>query len=109
MPIYEYACQSCGARSEVLQKLSDPPLETCSECGGSLRKLVSAPAFHLKGSGWYATDYGGKAGGAKVDAGKGDGKAETKAETKDASGTTSSSETAKSDKPAPSGGSAPAT
>jgi len=60
MPIYEYRCSSCGHEKEVLQKLSDPPLTECPACGKStLRKLVSAAGFHLKGSGWYATDFKG--------------------------------------------------
>src|SRR6185295_18155838 len=62
MPLYEYECGSCGERFERIQKFSDPPLETCPNCGGLLRKLVSSPAFHLKGSGWYATDYAKKTG-----------------------------------------------
>ena len=58
MPIYEYRCASCGARQEVLQKLSDPPLTDCPSCGRpSMQKLVSAAGFQLKGSGWYATDF----------------------------------------------------
>ena len=58
MPIYEYQCDSCGARIEALQKLSDKPLEVCSACGSSsLRKLVSAASFRLKGGGWYETDF----------------------------------------------------
>lgn len=57
MPLYEYECLSCGTRSEVLQRFSDDPLTTCEACGGELRKLLSAPAFQLKGSGWYKTDY----------------------------------------------------
>ena len=58
MPIYEYRCTSCGHEKEVLQKLSDPPLTECPACGkAALRKLVSAAGFHLKGSGWYATDF----------------------------------------------------
>jgi putative FmdB family regulatory protein len=60
MPIYEYRCSSCGHEQEVLQKLSDLPLTECAACGKStLRKLVSAAGFHLKGSGWYATDFKG--------------------------------------------------
>jgi putative FmdB family regulatory protein len=60
MPIYEYRCSSCGHEQEVLQKLSDLPLTKCPACGKStLRKLVSAAGFHLKGSGWYATDFKG--------------------------------------------------
>ncbi len=60
MPIYEYRCTSCGHKKEVLQKLSEPPLTECPACGKStLGKLVSAAGFHLKGSGWYATDFKG--------------------------------------------------
>lgn len=58
MPIYEYRCASCGAELEKLQKISDPPLVECPECGkDSLTKLVSASSFRLKGSGWYETDF----------------------------------------------------
>ncbi|HEV2321984.1 MAG TPA: zinc ribbon domain-containing protein [Gammaproteobacteria bacterium] len=58
MPIYEYACSACGHRLEVLQKVSDAPLRKCPECGkATLRKLVSAPSFRLKGGGWYETDF----------------------------------------------------
>jgi putative FmdB family regulatory protein len=60
MPIYEYECGACGRRLEAIQKFSDPPLEKCPTCGGPLHKLQAAPAFQFKGSGWYATDYGGK-------------------------------------------------
>jgi putative FmdB family regulatory protein len=58
MPFYEYQCKACGAEVEVLQKISDAPLKKCPECGKSqLVKLVSAPVFRLKGSGWYETDF----------------------------------------------------
>ncbi len=60
MPLYEYECQACGHRFERIRKFADPPLETCPQCGGAIEKLVSSPAFHLKGSGWYATDYAKK-------------------------------------------------
>lgn len=60
MPIYEYECKSCGHRTELLQKLSDPPLESCPECQGTVRKVLSAPGLHFKGSGWYVTDYAKK-------------------------------------------------
>lgn len=60
MPIYEYRCDSCGFQKEHLQKMSDAPLSTCPECGAdSYGKLLSAAGFHLKGSGWYATDFKG--------------------------------------------------
>ena len=58
MPIYEYQCASCGVRLEKLQKVSDAPLSQCPSCDKpALQKLVSAAAFHLKGSGWYVTDF----------------------------------------------------
>ena len=60
MPLYEYQCDACGHRFEMIQKFSDPPLETCPKCGGAVRKLQSAPAFQFKGSGWYITDYAKK-------------------------------------------------
>jgi len=70
MPIYEYQCNQCGETTEVLQKFSDAPLETCSACGGHMEKLMSMNSFQLKGSGWYVTDYAGKSGQAKTDAAK---------------------------------------
>ncbi len=58
MPIYEYQCQACEAVHEALQKISDPLLKKCPECGKSkLKKLVSAPSFRLSGTGWYETDF----------------------------------------------------
>ena len=60
MPIYEYKCQKCGREFEVFQGVSDKPVEVCTYCGGPVSKLMSLSTFHLKGSGWYATDYGGK-------------------------------------------------
>ena len=60
MPLYEYACDSCGETIEALQRFSDPPLETCAACGGALEKLISAPSIQFKGTGWYVTDYGRK-------------------------------------------------
>jgi len=58
MPIYEYACTHCGEHTEILQKISDAPATLCPACNTeSLTKLVSASAFHLKGSGWYVTDF----------------------------------------------------
>ena len=56
MPVYEYACTSCGERTEARQGFDDPPLETCSFCGGKLRKLYSPVGIVFKGSGFYATD-----------------------------------------------------
>ena len=60
MPIYEYQCAACGQVVERWQKISDSPLAECPACGGGLHKIISSCAFHLKGSGWYVTDYAGK-------------------------------------------------
>jgi putative FmdB family regulatory protein len=60
MPIYEYQCAACGQVLEKWQKFSEGPLTVCPQCGGSLEKLISACSFHLKGGGWYVSDYGGK-------------------------------------------------
>jgi len=58
MPIYEYRCESCGHEIDALQKLSDDPLRDCPDCEKpSLRRLISAPSFRLKGDGWYETDF----------------------------------------------------
>lgn len=61
MPIYEYRCESCGEALERIRKFSDPPLTDCPACGKpTLKKLVSASSFRLKGSGWYETDFKNK-------------------------------------------------
>ena len=57
MPIYEYHCSSCGKDFEVIQKFSDKPVKKCIHCAGKVEKIISQSSFHLKGSGWYATDY----------------------------------------------------
>jgi putative FmdB family regulatory protein len=60
MPFYEYECPHCGYDEEVLQKINDKPLTKCPSCGKKgLKKLMSAPVFRLKGSGWYETDFKG--------------------------------------------------
>ena len=61
MPIYEYECTECGNQVETLQKFSDLPLIECEVCHGTLKKIISQNAFHLKGTGWYVTDYASKA------------------------------------------------
>jgi len=66
MPLYEYQCNDCGTVSEEIQRMSDPPLTTCKNCGGELKKLLSAPAFQFKGTGWYVTDYADKGGDGKA-------------------------------------------
>jgi putative FmdB family regulatory protein len=60
MPIYEYQCGECGKRTEAIQRLEDEVLTICPSCGGPLTKLMSAPAFQFKGTGWYVTDYADK-------------------------------------------------
>lgn len=62
MPLYEYQCQECGEKMEVIQRFDDAPYTICASCGGSLKKLISSPAIQFKGSGFYLTDYG-KSGG----------------------------------------------
>jgi putative FmdB family regulatory protein len=57
MPIYEYECTKCGKNFEIFQKIGDDPLTVCRVCGGTLNKLISQCSFHLKGTGWYVTDY----------------------------------------------------
>ena len=61
MPLYEYQCDACGKRFEVIQKFSDAPADTCRVCGkGPVQRLLSSPAIQFKGSGWYITDYSQK-------------------------------------------------
>jgi len=77
MPLYEYECEA-GHRFEIIRKFSDPPVEKCAKCGAPVHKVQSAPAFHLKGSGWYITDYAKKdAPGAKTEKESKDGAAKT--------------------------------
>jgi putative FmdB family regulatory protein len=90
MPFYEYECQACKFYTEVMQKITDAPLSKCPSCGKkSLKKLVSAPVFRLKGGGWYETDFKGDKEnkrnlvGADRDEPKAEAKAETKTEAKD--------------------------
>ena len=105
MPFYEYECPNCGYRDEVLQKINDKPLKKCPSCGKSgLKKLMSAPVFRLKGSGWYETDFKTdkdnkrNLAGADKDDSKSDAKTETKSESKPAAKSETKSEAAK---PAP--------
>ena len=62
MPLYEYQCDTCGHRFEVIQKFSDAPITECPKCQGVVRKLFSSPAIQFKGSGFYITDYAKKSG-----------------------------------------------
>ncbi|MBY0274635.1 zinc ribbon domain-containing protein [Candidatus Binatia bacterium] len=88
MPIYEYNCPKCGDFDQM-QKITDGPLKKCPTCKAKVTKLISNPAFHLKGGGWYITDYGRK------DGGGGGGASESKS---DDSGSSSSSSETKSEK-----------
>jgi len=87
MPIYQYKCESCGEQFDRIEKFSDEPLTIHRKCGGPVHRMLTAPAFQFKGSGWYATDYAkaiappsaGESGSSEKSA---DAKAETKTETK---------------------------
>jgi len=89
VPIYEYECEKCNHRFEVIQKISDKPIKKCVLCQGKVHKVLSAPGLLFKGSGWYVTDYANperkkameaekKAGTGDSDSGKTDSKTETK-------------------------------
>ncbi|HEY7334750.1 MAG TPA: FmdB family zinc ribbon protein [Bryobacteraceae bacterium] len=95
MPLYEYRCSKCHQVFEVLQKFSDAPLTTHEECGGEVERLISAPGFQFKGSGWYITDYknsGAKKSEGAKDDGKSGGKSDEKKESKTATAETAKAE-----------------
>lgn len=62
MPFYEYECTKCNHQTEVFQKITEPPITCCELCNGKMKKLISQSSFHLKGTGWYVTDYASKSG-----------------------------------------------
>jgi len=113
VPLYEYECDACGRRFEIIEKFSDPPPEVCEKCGkGPVHRLLSSPAIQFKGSGFYITDYAQKGksdsssttpAGTSSDAAKSDNKTEggtTKSESTKSETTkseTTKSDTAKSD------------
>ncbi len=102
MPFYEYECQSCKFYAEVMQKISDAPLRKCPSCGkNTLKKLVSAPVFRLKGSGWYETDF-------KSDKEAKRNLAAERDEPKPAAGESKSEAKTPAETPAPGGSAAPA-
>ena len=118
MPIYEYECRGCGERHEFIQKFSDGPKRKCPSCGKlRLKKLISAAAFHLKGDGWYVTDFRdkGKGKGKSKDEGKpdsaesaGDPKSDTKSsESKSADSGSTGSKSGKESKTAAGSGDSP--
>jgi putative FmdB family regulatory protein len=97
MPLYEYQCEACSQRFEVIQKFSDPPPDACEKCGkGPVHRQQSSPAIQFKGSGWYITDYAqkGKSGGDKSG---GESGTSAKNNSGTTSGDSSSSDSAKSD------------
>jgi putative FmdB family regulatory protein len=86
LPIYEYKCEGCGETFEVIQKFADEPLTVHEKCGGPVHRLMSAPSFQFKGSGWYVTDYakGNANGPPKSESGKSESaKGESKSESSD--------------------------
>ncbi len=93
MPIYEYECQECGQVHEIMQKMSDEPLTVCPKCSGKLQKLISNCTFHLKGSGWYATDYAKGNTGASANESKDSNKAAEKSSTAEKASTSESTST----------------
>lgn len=102
MPLYEYQCDACAHRFEVIQKYSDAPIAVCPKCGGAVKKLFSSPAIQFKGSGFYITDYARKSDNATTPASsetktesKSESKSETKTETKSEAKTESKTEAKK--------------
>ena len=81
MPLYEYQCDACAHRFEVIQKFSDSPVDVCPKCGGAVKKLLSSPAIQFKGTGWYITDYA-RSGSTSSGENNSDTKTESKPETK---------------------------
>ena len=82
MPIYEYQCDQCKHKLEIIQKISDEPLKFCPECGEeTLRKLISSVSFRLKGTGWYETDFKNKGKGVETKPGADSSKAADKSNT----------------------------
>ena len=100
MPLYEYECDACSHRFEVIRKFSDPPIETCPKCGSTVQKLPSSPAIQFKGSGFYITDYarsgknneGGSSGKSEGSQASGDKKSDSTSETKSESKSESKSD-----------------
>jgi putative FmdB family regulatory protein len=99
MPLYEYECDSCHHRFEVIQRFTDPPPQACPECAGPVTKLPSSPAIQFKGTGWYITDYARKGGSNESDGKASDASKPT--ESAKPAETTSSSSTGSSSTSAP--------
>lgn len=96
MPLYEYRCENCGEQFEVMQKFADEPLTVHEKCGGKVERLISAPAFQFKGSGWYVTDYARGANSAANNGGakKADSPASTSGSSDSGTGSSTSSDKA---------------
>ena len=92
MPLYEYKCEQCGERVEIIQRVSDKPYSHCPKCSGEMKKQISAPAIQFKGSGFYKTDYASSKPSASSE-----GKSETKSESKSESKSETKTDTKKSD------------
>ena len=102
MPIYEYKCHQCGQKFEVRQRISEEPLKVHAECGGEVEQVISAPALHFKGTGWYVTDYAknGKSPSTATSEGKSDTKSESKSDSASESKTETKAETKSEASPA---------
>jgi len=86
MPFYEYECTKCNHQTGIFQKISDPPVKRCELCNGKMKRLISQNSFHLKGTGWYVTDYASKTGGYDGKTGTGDNNSAQKEPAKEAKG-----------------------
>ncbi len=84
MPLYEYQCEKCGHRFEKIERTSASTTKKCPKCGGKAERLLAAPAFQFKGTGWYVTDYAAKSAGSS-DGDRSEEKATAKSEGKDKS------------------------
>ena len=94
MPLYEYECEACHRRFEVIRKFSDPELQVCTLCGkGPVQRQISSPAIQFKGSGWYITDYAQK--------GKAGSESTSTSSTSDSKSSGTDTSTTKSDTPTP--------
>jgi putative FmdB family regulatory protein len=85
MPLYEYECDDCGHRFELIRKFSDQPVSVCPACAGRVRKLVSSSAIQFKGTGWYVTDYARKPSGGQPASESGQSSEDRKTDSKDTS------------------------
>ena len=106
MPLYEYECEACHTRFEVIQRFSDAPVDTCRSCGkGPVRRLLSSPAIQFKGTGWYITDYSQKGKSSATDSSS---SAQAKSDGKDTASSSSDSSSSSESKPAAAAASTPA-